>query len=172
MIYDSPLPDDPIDQGDLIDGCPVFHVADFDVDEFGETALDALEIQGASCRVLVLTQTCDLANQKTTTATVAVVRDAANLVEQGILKANDVKGPIRAGRVYGWYFLPASPEHDISESIVDLRQLHTVRLDMLRQLCARGKRRGRMQPLYREHLAKHLADTYSRIGLPRPYATD
>ena len=103
---------------------------------------------------------------------VAVVRVAVKLVQQNLLKASDVKGPIRARRVYGWYFLPASPQHDITESIVDLRELHTIRLDMLRQLCTRGKRRGRMQPLYREHLAKHLADTYSRIGLPRPYATD
>jgi hypothetical protein len=61
MIYDSPLPDDPIDQGDIIDGCPILHVADFDVDELGRLDLDSLEIQGAWCRVLVLTQTCDLA---------------------------------------------------------------------------------------------------------------
>jgi hypothetical protein len=52
--------------------------------------------------------------------------------------------------------------------IVDLRQLHTVRLDLLAELC----RRARVQPLYRKHLAKHFADTYSRIGLPEPYDTD
>jgi hypothetical protein len=57
------------------------------------------------------------------------------------------------------------------ESIVDLRQLHTVRLDLLVALCLRGQRRVRLQPLYREHLAKHFADTYSRIGLPDPYDT-
>lgn len=38
--------------------------------------------------------------------------------------------------------------------------------------CQRGLRRARIQPLYREHLAKHFADTYSRIGLPEPYSTD
>jgi hypothetical protein len=55
--------------------------------------------------------------------------------------------------------------------VVDLRRLHTVRLDLLRDLCRAGRRRGRVRPLYREHLAKHFADTYSRIGLPRPYET-
>jgi len=25
---------------------------------------------------------------------------------------------------------------------------------------------------YREHLAKHFADTFSRIGLPEPYETE
>jgi hypothetical protein len=34
-----------------------------------------------------------------------------------------------------------------------------------------GHRRARLQSLYREHLAKHFADTFSRIGLPRPYET-
>ena len=55
--------------------------------------------------------------------------------------------------------------------IIDLRQLHTVPLDLLRELCRGGKRRARVQLLYREHLAKHFADTFSRIGLPRPYET-
>lgn len=64
--------------------------------------------------------------------TVAIVHEAQVLVEEGIIKAGDIRGPIRAGRVYGWYFLPSSEEH----------------------------------------LAKHFADTFSRIGLPQPYETD
>ncbi len=34
-----------------------------------------------------------------------------------------------------------------------------------------GRRKARVQPLYREHLARHFADTFSRIGLPEPYDT-
>ncbi len=44
-------------------------------------------------------------------------------------------------------------------------------LTVLRALCQAENRRGRIRPLYREHLAKHFADTFSRIGLPRPYET-
>jgi hypothetical protein len=55
--------------------------------------------------------------------------------------------------------------------IVDLRQLHAVRLDLLTELSRRGNRRARLLPPYREHLAKHFTDTYSRIGLPVPYET-
>ena len=55
--------------------------------------------------------------------------------------------------------------------VVDLRRMHTIRLDLLCPLCQAGDRRARVRPLYREHLAKHLADTFSRIGLPRPYET-
>jgi hypothetical protein len=55
--------------------------------------------------------------------------------------------------------------------IIALRRLHTVRLDLLAALCRAGKRRARLQTPYREHLAKHFADTFSRIGLPQPYET-
>jgi hypothetical protein len=167
VIYRKPTEDDPIDQGDLIDGCPVVTVAALDpVNLTGTTA-----VQGAS-RVIVLTQTCDLANRKADLAIIAVVRDAPWMVSQGLLKVLDIRGPIRAGRVYGWYFLPKNPDLGLPEMIVDFRQLHTVRLDLLTELCHRGQRKARVQPLYREHLAKHFADTYSRIGLPAPYETD
>jgi hypothetical protein len=122
-------------------------------------------------RVIVLTQTCDLANKKADDVNVASVFDARQLVDRGILKATDVRGPIRAGRVWGLYFLPASADLNLSEMIVDLRRLHTVRLDLLGALCRVGQRLARLETPYREHLAKHFADSFSRIGLPRPYET-
>ncbi len=167
MIYGLPPTDDPIDQGDLVDHCPILSVGAYELDGPLPPRVDVHE-----SRVLVLTQTCDLFNAKAITATVATVLDARVLVESGLLKAADVRGPIRAGRVYGWYFLPANAALGLPEMIVDLRQLHTIRLDLLVDLSRRGDRRARLQTPYREHLAKHFADTYSRIGLPEPYETE
>ena len=93
------------------------------------------------------------------------------LIEQKAFKPADIRGPLRVGRVWGWYFLPADTSLGLGEMVLDLRRLHTVRCELLRELCRAGKRRGRVGPLYREHLAKHFADTFSRIGLPRPYET-
>jgi hypothetical protein len=166
MIYIGPGNNDPVDQGDLVDDCPVLSLKKYDLD-----LLNPPEIGVASCRVLVLTQTCDLANGKASTASVAVAFDSQDLVDQGLLKPADIRGPIRSGRVYGWYFLPENLELGISEMLIDLRQLHTVRLDLLADLVSRGRRRARLQSPYREHLSKHFADTYSRIGLPEPYET-
>lgn len=67
--------------------------------------------------------------------------------------------------------MPADAPLGLPEMIVDFRRLHTVKLDVLRALSAANRRKARVQPLYREHLNKHFADTYSRIGLPRPYET-
>jgi hypothetical protein len=166
MIYGPSSPTDPIDQADIVDGCPLVYVADCDLDD-----LDRNQVEFVPTRVLVLTQTCDLANRKASAVTVAVALDAQFLVQQNLLKPSDIRGPIRAGRVFGWYFLPASGENRLPEMVVDLRQLHTVRLDLLTALCQRGQRRARLLTPYREHLAKHFADTYSRIGLPEPYDT-
>jgi hypothetical protein len=167
VIYQTPSPEEPIDQGDLIDGCPVPWIAGFDIND-----LDSLEMVWSPERVLVLTQACDLANRNLTRVVVAVAKDAESLITDGILKAAEIKGPVRAGRVYGWYFLPKSTACGLPEMVVDLRQVHAVRLDLLTGLCRQGRRRGRIPPLYREHLGKHFGDTYSRIGLPEPYPTD
>ena len=167
MIYEVPATNLPLDQGDIIDGCPILQIIKFD-----QQSPDSPQVACSTHRILVLTQTCDLANQKTQRITVAIVHDAEFLVQQNVVKAPDVRGPIRAGRVYGWYFLPSCPECDLSESIVDLRQLYTIPREVLDSLRAAGGRKARIQPLYREHLAKHFADTFSRIGLPETYDTE
>ncbi len=167
MIYGFPGKNDPIDQADIVETCPVLTLTEFDLER-----VEPPQIKVSSCRVIVLTQTCDLANGKVSTVTVAVVHDAHALVEQGFLKLADIRGPIRSGRVFGWYFLPSRREFGLSEMIVDLRQLHSIRLDLLTALCQREQRLGRLLSPDREHLAKHFADTFSRIGLPEPYETE
>jgi hypothetical protein len=166
MIYQAITLDEPLDQGDLISDCPIAMVGAFEPAVSGTA-----EVSVVPARVVVLTQTCDLANRKTPLVNVAVVFEAQFLVDEQALKPADIKGPLRSGRIWGLYFLPADSVLGLPEMIVDFRRLHTVKLDLLRSLCKAGKRPGRIQPLYREHLAKHFADTFSRIGLPRPYET-
>lgn len=167
MIYRLPSVEEAIDQGDIFEDCPVPALVSVDLDDSS-----APQVKSVRQRIIVLTQTCDLANQKTSRAIGAVVLDAQELVDQSLLKRADIRGPILGGRVWGWYFLPKNAEPRLPEMIVDLRQLHTLGMDLLNALCQHGKRRARVQPLYREHLAKHFADTYSRIGLPQPYETE
>jgi hypothetical protein len=167
VIYHAPESQEPLDQADIVVGCPIAAVTEFDLD-----GARPPQVTVSPCRVLVLSQACDLANRKVSHVTVAVVHDVQTLVEQNLIKPADVRGPIRSGRVFGWYFLPASAACDLPEMIVDLRQIHTVRLDLLTALCRRGQRRARIPSPYREHLAKHFADTFSRIGFPEPYQTE
>ena len=166
MIYDLPSDDDPLDQGDIIAGCPLASIESFNADDIDATPM-GLNI--ASC--LVMTQTCDLAQQKSVRIVVAVVAPAEQVVASGELKESMVRGSVRMARAFGWYFLPANEALALPELIVDLRQIHTVSREILETLCRDGQRQARLQTPFREHLAKHFADTYSRIGLPEPYAT-
>jgi hypothetical protein len=150
----------------LLEGCPINLIRSLAPNASNQPLVDF-----DFSRVVVLTQTCDLANQKATFANVAEVFDAQFLIDQRLFKPADVKGSLRAGRIWGWYFLPADAPLGLGEMIIDLRRLHTIRTELLRELCRTGKRRARIQTPYREHLAKHFADTLSRIGLPQPYET-
>jgi hypothetical protein len=154
--------DVPLTQGDIIDGCPLLIWGDLLPDERPR----ANEFVG---RIVVLTQACDLAQTKTTRVVVALVHDAKKLVSAGILKAKVIEDQLRLHRIFGWYFLPAG--ESISESIVDLRDLHTVPRVMLEDLIHRGNRCCQIDSPYREHMAQHFAMTYSRIGLPVQYET-
>ena len=157
----------PLSQGDIFDYCPLVFWAD-----------QTRQVAGADtphrvrARVIVLTQACDLANDKTERVIVALVHDAGELVRTGRLKEKFVRDHVRKGQVYGWYFLPAHETcPHFPESLVDLRDLHTVPRTLLEELRDQGKQVCRLVTPYREHLAQHFSVTYSRIGLPEPYGT-
>jgi hypothetical protein len=166
-MYELPGSDEGLFQGDIIDGCPVFGL-----DDSGEMIdLESAPVRWRA-RVLIVTQACDLAQEKVTRVLVAMVHPADELVRQGVLSSSLIRDRVRRGLVYGWYFLPASaPPMGFPESIVDLHDLHTVPRRALQLLVAGGQRVCRLVTPYREHLAQHFAVTYSRIGLPEPYQT-
>lgn len=163
-IYSSISDAEPLSQGDVIDDCPVA------VDWAYDAAYGTYEAFAPRERVVILTQACDLLQPRATGVLVAVVHSAQKLVERGIVKANVVRDHIRAHRVYGWYFLPKGDLLD--ESLVNLRDLHTVPRSILDDLVVQGKRVCRVTTPFREHMAQHFSITYSRIGLPAPYETE
>jgi len=160
MIYETPEPMEALSQGDILDDCPILFW------EYPATGA-APESGSTNVRVVVLTQACDLAQAKATRVLVAVVHRVHHLVERGVLQPKMIRDQIRTHRVYDWYFLPAGTA--VEESIVDLRDLHTIPRALLDSLIHEGKRAGRIRTPFREHLAQHFSTTYARIGLPEPY---
>jgi hypothetical protein len=143
----------PLSQGDILDQCPLV----FWADQTREVPGDA-KPHSVPARVIILTQACDLANEKTVRATVAVVHDAAHLVQTGRVKEKFIRDNVRKGQVYGWYFLPAHAScPEFPESLVDLRDLHTVPRTILEWLRDQGKHVCRLVTPYREHLVEMSA---------------
>ena len=165
MIYCEVSPNEALSQGDILDECPLLFW------QISGSGLGGqMEPVTRPVRVVVLTQACDLAQLKANRILVASVHSTRELVERNVLQGRVIRDQIRTHRVYGWYFLPSGP--GLSESIVDLRDLHTVPRAMLERLIQQGKRLTRIATPYREHLAQHFSTTYSRIGLPEPYETE
>src|SRR5438105_1776188 len=166
-MYETAAPAEILSQGDVIDDCPLITIQIWPPDSGPNIASETWTI-----RVVVLTQACDLAQDKTTRVVVAPVHEAAELVARNILKAGTVRDQVRRGQVFGWYFLPAaSAPINLAESIVDLRELHTIERRTLEYLVGAGKRVCRIRTPWREHLAQHFGTTYTRIALPESYAT-
>jgi hypothetical protein len=159
---------DPLTQGDLIEDCPLvgLNLA------FSPLDLNDPATKWWTLRVIVLTQACDLAQAKADSVLVAPVHDAQKLVEQGVLKGTVIRDHVRRHLVFGWYFIPAAPAPlSLPESLIDLRDVHSVPRVVLEQLIGGGKRVASLVSPYREHLAQHFAVTYMRVALPEPLAT-
>src|SRR5438477_4232107 len=166
-MYETAAPDDILSQGDLIDDCPLITIRTWPPEPGTEVPSESWTI-----RVVVLTQACDLAQDKTSRVVVAPVHEAAELVARNILKSGTIRDQVRRGQVFGWYFLPGAPAPiNLAESIVDLRELHTIERRTLEYLVSARKRVARIRTRWREHLAQHFGVTYTRIALPEPYAT-
>lgn len=160
MIWQTNLDGVPLSQGDVFANCPIV---------LREGLGENRELVERPLRIMTLTQACDLAQAKSSRVVVAVIYECQQLVDDGVLKAAMIREQIRTHRIYGWYFLPNGP--GLPESLVDLRDLHTVRREFLDALIANGQRVARLLTPYREHLAQHFATTYARIALPEPYET-
>ena len=165
-MFVVPSSDSPLTQGDILDECPLLGLNV--TDSLGD--LHDLPVKRWLARVIVLTQACDLSQAKTGRVLVAQVHDAQKLVDAGMLKGTVVRDQLRRHLVFGWYFIPATPP-TLAESLIDLRDVHSVPRVVLEQLIGKGKRIASLTSPYREHLAQHFAVTYMRVALPEPYAT-
>ena len=167
-MLETPHPQAPLTQGDLFEDCPLLGIrADaLPVD------LVNYKVQRWTARVIILTQACDLAQGKAERVLVARVHRAQQLVDQGLVKAAVVRDQVRRHLVFGWYFLPETTSPiECPESLIDLRDIHSVPRAVLEQLIAEGKRVASLLSPYREHLAQHFAVTYMRVALPEPFGT-
>jgi hypothetical protein len=86
----------PLSQGDILDACPLVFWADQ-----VRRIVEGDKPHSVQSRVIILTQACDLANEKTARAIVAVVHQANYLVETGRVKEKFIRDNVRKGQVYG-----------------------------------------------------------------------
>lgn len=160
-----------LEQGDLIRGCPVIEPIYEPLDPEEETY--SLEAKQLNFDIVILSQTCDLINDKIDSVLVSpfhpvdefIDANTPNLTSKARKSARE---EIRRGYRPSFHMLARCDfpkfEHDIQ--IIDFQRLFTVPKSLLVQLAELQGERIRLMPPYREHLGQSFARYFMRVGLP------
>lgn len=154
-----------LNQGDILFACPIIQI-----DESAQWPLPSSGIPLSSQEgdVIVMTQTCDLANEKT--RNVIVCRHSA-VTELGFGKSRQ-KEIIRGLRPREAMLESSSGEFVMERRVVDLGEIYSLPIEFVRKLAASQTPRLRLLPPYREHLSQAFARFFMRVGLPQDIRLD
>jgi hypothetical protein len=168
--YQEIYASDEITQGDLISECLLPRPsAGFYEDLLSNNGEPAEEIDIQQADVVVLSQACDIENDKIDSIIVCPYWDVAYFAQKNQNYAGrDRIESIRQGKEPPYHVIDRYQSNDISIGfqIVDFHQIYSVPKDYLQQLASRKTVRLRLNPPYREHLSQAFARYFMRVGLP------
>lgn len=155
-------------QGDLLLGCTVPKVTTVQF-----PLPDELEVTSGEFDLAVLTQSCDLENDKVDEVVLAAIRDYRAMVveEQAAnprIRSKDWRRALTRGDLPPYSALPERDEPpQIAWSVVDFHHLFSLPKAYVQGFAAQAGDRLRLVPPYREHLAQAFARYMMRVGLPQ-----
>jgi hypothetical protein len=159
-----------LEQGDILLECPRFVVPAEALTDPGKHA-----VQIHAVDAIVLTQSCDLAIRADGSCKAKDVILCPLHFKEALTKAGDPKYGKDAGwdeartgkhlfiHVLNRCVLEACP---LDFMLVDLGDVFTLNVKLMRSFAASKKSRVRLLPPYREHLSQAFARVFMRVGLP------
>jgi len=157
----SVVESDVLEQGDLIESCPVY----LPVEDLDDPTLAMFDWEERD--LIVLSQSCDLVpgREKLTEVLLGTVWDRSELT--GYLATSKGMEDARRGNLPGFHVLAACEANGFSREVrvVDFRRVFSLPVRFVRKKAADG-RRLRLLPPYREHLSQAFARFFMRVGLP------
>ncbi|MHA2031975.1 MAG: hypothetical protein ACW99Q_21600 [Candidatus Kariarchaeaceae archaeon] len=184
--YESVSADTPITQGDLIFNCPILSWTSENIDLQGAKEDEVLKgsTLAVSADVVVMTQACDLENEKVSNIIICPQTSINEYYEfwQSDLQAKGQNPTPKAwkshcndicdGFIWNMSMLnkeELAGEMRIGIRIVNFHEVFTIPRSFLESLITqRGQERFRLLPPYREHLSQAFARFFMRVGLPLP----
>lgn len=168
---------DKLQQGDILRNCPVFSpdVTSETIKQIRLGCSPDTPVNVDIVDVIVLSQSCDLENDKIESVILCPVWNLCDFEE--VLGANAKerakrKEDIRRGREPAFHMLAADSNVSTPLSVVEFKRIYTTPKSMLRAFANTGGQRPRLLPPYREHLSQAFARYFMRVGLPndiRPF---
>ena len=169
--YRAIEPVEPLEQGDILFDFPIMippqailQIQDEDVES------EAPEIIVEKYNVVLMTQSCDLSKMKAENEIIfCPLYDYSEIIQiQSKYGGQDGWKSLRSGRFISTHLINRCTieEFLFDFQVVDLRRIFSVPLAIVRLFIEQNKKRIRLLPPYREHLAQAFARQFMRIGLP------
>lgn len=156
--------DDELQQGDILESCPVFLPPP-------DLTLNSSEANFKWTRrnVIIMSQSCDMVKgrEKITEVLLCFVWNRSEHTE-GHLSTDKGMEDARRGQLPGHHVLNECKLANVEREyrIVDFHNISTLPLGLCRQFAANTPNRIRLLPPYREHLSQAFARFFMRVGLP------
>jgi hypothetical protein len=158
-------------QGDLLSACPVSRVLGFE--QWPVPTGQPVEVEIYLEDLVILSQSCDLANDKIQDVILAQVLNwqvaCAELVKQGNLfaRSKQFRRALIAGNIPSLSLLHQRDEPPaLGWSVVDFHRVFVLSKPVVVAVARAAGPRLRLRPPYREYLAQAFARYFMRVGLP------
>lgn len=133
---------------------------------------DEYESQANILDAVILSQTCDIEQNKITSVVLCPIWSLNEFVDEMKKAGKDhwasskFKEGLRQGNIPGYHLIDEYSELSLPLSIVDFHEIHSAPIAQIRDVISDGHPRLRMCPPYKEHLAQAFARFFMRVGLP------
>jgi hypothetical protein len=150
-------------QGDYLRAClvPIFHA------DFGERETEEVQVRRAD--LIVVTQSCDLANNEAEFAALCQIYRLERFQQVNPAFLNKGKlDDVRKGRVEALHLLasPTDPANNREALVVDFGVIVSLPVSYLIKHAATRDDRWRLQSPFLEHFSQAFARFFMRVGLP------
>lgn len=157
-------------QGDYLPGCLV-PVPLFDPTTFGKTDNETqeVEVEVNELDLIVLTQSCDLDNNKVNQVVVCTIYQISEFEEANPAFAKKGKwNEVLVGRIEGLYLLasPNNPDNNREALVVNFREIYSLPYKYILKYATDLDCRWRLKSPYLEHFSQAFARLFMRVGLP------
>ena len=162
-----------LEQGDLLTRCPVLKTV-WSKETFTQTETEyELQAQEEIFDVVVMSQSCDLVNDKVDSVLVCPYHDIDIFIQDAYPTANaksirTFREKVRRGDMPGYHMVAACefPTHEQNIQIVSFYDVFSIPKEFASDLVENRSPRLRLMPPYREHLGQAFARFFMRVGLP------
>ncbi|MGZ4865188.1 MAG: hypothetical protein ACXVI7_10715 [Halobacteriota archaeon] len=167
--YETASATDPLMQGDLIQKCPVIELVQPKSQPNPRKIGDQLEGRQINYDVVVLSQSCDLAQKKTKFVVLCPYWPLSAFQKtREQYKEEELLTDLISQNVHGYHVLNKCDYHGFPPEIlvVSFRHITSLPYKWLVQFTKGRGERPRLTSPYREHLSQSFARFFMRVGLP------